>query len=100
MRGHEIVRVFFYFEGTYHVLASFMPRDEKNITQRWSELAVRQNIDLVVCISAAMRRGLAWDAPSKQESLRDLIAKGFRIGGLGQWVEACILADRTIVFGD
>jgi tRNA 2-thiouridine synthesizing protein D len=27
------------------------------------------------------------------------VASGFRIAGLGQWLESILLADRTIVFG-
>jgi tRNA 2-thiouridine synthesizing protein D len=43
----------------------------------------------VVCISAAQRRGLA----------EENVAQGFRLGGLGQLLEATLLADRFIVFG-
>ncbi|MGH8475601.1 MAG: sulfurtransferase complex subunit TusD, partial [Methylococcales bacterium] len=99
-QGHEILRVFFYFEGTYHALASCVPDDEKNIVKRWSELAIQENVDLVVCVSAATRRGLAQDDPVKNEQMWLLIAEGFRIAGLGQWVEAGILADRLLIFGD
>ena len=31
--------------------------------------------------------------------LRALLLAGFRIGGLGQWMEACLKADRVLVFG-
>ncbi|MGH8549479.1 MAG: sulfurtransferase complex subunit TusD [Methylococcales bacterium] len=99
--GHEIFRVFFYFEGIYNSLAcSGPPDDEKDIVNRWSRLAIEQNIDLVVCVSAAMRRGLAQSENGGDPRLRPLIAKGFRISGLGQWVEAGIQADRLLVFGN
>jgi len=54
------------------------------------ELGKEHNIDLVVCIAAALRRGI------KEEVLQD----GFRISGLGQLVEAGIENDRLVVFGD
>ncbi|MGH8498395.1 MAG: sulfurtransferase complex subunit TusD [Methylococcales bacterium] len=99
--GHAIFRVFFYFEGIYNALAcSGPPDDEKNIVERWSSLATLENIDLVVCVSAATRRGLPQVEDRGDAHLRSLIAKGFRISGLGQWVEAGIEADRLLVFGD
>jgi tRNA 2-thiouridine synthesizing protein D len=57
---------------------------------RWSKLAEEHGVDLVVCVAAALRRGI------KDENL----ATGFRISGLGQLVEAGIQTDRTVVFGD
>ena len=59
------------------------------------------NIDLVVCVAAAQRRGLI-DADEAKRNGKDAdnIAEGFRISGLGQLVEAGIQADRLITFGD
>ena len=57
--GHEVVRVFFYHEGVYHAFRyAAPPDDEIQSAARWSRLANKFNIDLVVCISAAQRRGL------------------------------------------
>jgi tRNA 2-thiouridine synthesizing protein D len=99
--GHEIRRVFFYFDGAYNALAlSSPPDDEKNIIGRWSALAIQRNVDLVVCVSAAMRRGIAPAEDPAQAGLEPWIARGFRISGLGQWIEAAIEADRVLVFGD
>lgn len=100
LEGHEIYRVFFYFDGVYNALGySTPPDDEKNIVKRWSRLALEESIDLVVCISAASRRGLATPDENRPTTDHPLVADGFRISGLGQWVEAGIEADRTIVFG-
>ena len=98
---HEIVRVFFYHEGVYHAFKyATPPDDEQQLTQRWSELAKNHHIDLVVCISAAQRRGLLHhDEARRLGKLDDDVAEGFRISGLGQLVEATLLADRFIVFG-
>jgi tRNA 2-thiouridine synthesizing protein D len=100
-QGHEVFRVFFYHEGIYHALKhNTPPDDELNLTLCWSEIAQQHNIDLVVCISAAQRRALLCsDEAQRQGKQGDDIATGFRIGGLGQWVEALIEADRVIVFG-
>jgi tRNA 2-thiouridine synthesizing protein D len=97
---HEIVRVFFYHEGIYHAFAQARPpEDEISLTQLWSRMASDYQLDLAVCISAAQRRGLlcADEAKRRGKTDRDLAA-GFRIAGLGLWVEATLLADRCLVF--
>jgi len=53
----------------------------------------------VVCISAAQRRGLLEGNEAKRQGKKDNdIADGFRIAGLGLWVEAMLAADRFIEF--
>jgi len=75
------------------------PGDERQFTHRWHQLALQNNIDLVICISAAQRRGLLSLEESKRQNRADQdLAPGFRISGLGQLVEATINADRFIVF--
>lgn len=98
---HEIMRVFFYHEGVYHAFKyATPPDDEINWVKRWSELAHDYHIDLVVCISAAQRRGLLHSDEAQRQAKQDNdVADGFRIAGLGQLVEAISLADRFIVFG-
>jgi len=99
--GHEVFRVFFYQDGIYHAFKyATPPDDELQFTAQWSKLAKRHQIDLVVCISAAQRRGLLCaDEAKRQGKLDDDLAEGFRISGLGQLVEAILEADRFIVFG-
>jgi len=99
--NHQIVRVFFYKEGIYHAFKyASPPDDELQLTQKWNELAEQSNIDLVVCISAAQRRGLLCVDEAKRQGKQDNdVAAGFRIGGLGQLLEATLTADRFIEFG-
>lgn len=90
-KGHQIHRVFFYHDGVNNSSKlTEPPQDDRNIVNRWSKLAEDYGIDLVVCVAAALRRGI------KDENL----ASGFRISGLGQLVESGIQADRLVVFGD
>lgn len=98
---HQVLRVFFYKEGVYHAFRyASPPEDETQISRDWSQLAEQYGLDLVVCISAAQRRGLlCLDEAGRQGKLDDDVAPGFRIAGLGQWLEATLLADRCIVFG-
>jgi len=90
-KGHEIRRVFFYHDGVNNASSlTEPPQDDRNIVARWSKLAEEHKLDLVVCVAAALRRGI------QDENL----APGFRISGLGQLVEAGIEADRLVTFGD
>ena len=99
--GHEITRIFFYFDGIYQAFRYALPPDDEcQFSQRWTQLAQQYNIDCVVCISAAQRRGLLCEDEAKRQHKQDNdLAAGFRIAGLGLWVEATLKADRTIIFG-
>ena len=100
-KGHEIFRVFFYHDGVNNgTRLTVPPQDDRNIVNRWSDLAAQHKLDLVVCIAAAQRRGLLDAAEAKRHAKdADNIAPGFRISGLGQLIEAGIQADRLVVFG-
>jgi tRNA 2-thiouridine synthesizing protein D len=101
-KGHEIFRVFFYHDGVNNATRlTTPPQDDRNVVNRWSELAAKHNLDLVVCVAAAQRRGIA-DADEAKRNGKDAnnIAPGFRISGLGQLIEGGIQSDRLVVFGD
>lgn len=101
-KGHEVYRVFFYHDGVNNgTRLTTPPQDDRNITVRWAELAEKYNLDLVICIAAAQRRGIV-DKEEKERQGKDAdnIAPGFRISGLGQLIEAGIQSDRLMVFGD
>jgi tRNA 2-thiouridine synthesizing protein D len=101
-QGHEIFRVFFYHDGVNNATRlTTPPQDDRNIVDRWSKLAVGSELDMVVCVAAAQRRGIVDDGEMKRNG-KDAtnLAPGFRISGLGQLIEAGIQADRIVVFGD
>ena len=90
-KGHQVSRVFFYHDGVNNsTRLTEPPQDDRHIVNRWSKLAQEHGVDLVVCVAAALRRGI------KDENL----APGFRISGLGQLIESGIQADRLVTFGD
>ena len=90
-KGHEVHRVFFYHDGVNNATRlTEPPQDDRHIVNRWGKLKDEHNVDLVVCVAAALRRGI------KDE----VLAPGFRISGLGQLIDAGIKADRTLTFGD
>ena len=90
-KGHEVKRVFFYHDGVYNATRlTEPPQDDRHIVNRWSKLAADHKVDLVVCVAAALRRGI------KDE----VLAPGFRISGLGQLVDAGIKSHRLVTFGN
>jgi tRNA 2-thiouridine synthesizing protein D len=101
-KGHEIFRIFFYHDGVNNgTRLTTPPQDDRNIVNRWSELAKEHDIDMVVCVAAAQRRGIVDDGEAQRNG-KDAtnIAPGFRISGLGQLIEGGVESDRVIVFGD
>jgi tRNA 2-thiouridine synthesizing protein D len=101
-KGHEVFRVFFYHDGVNNsTRLTTPPQDDRNIVNRWAELGEQHKLDLVVCVAAAQRRGIA-DADEAKRNGKDAdnIHPAFRISGLGQLIEAGIECDRLVVFGD
>lgn len=99
--GHKVVRVFFYHDGVYCGNQLQIPAGgDSAIPGRWSELAREHGIDLVLCVASALKRGVvdAGEARRYQKPAANL-QPGFELSGLGQWVEACLIADRVVTFG-
>lgn len=100
-QGHTVERVFFYQEAVYLALdTAVLPQDEQDQSKAWQHFVQTYQLDAVVCIAAALRRGVldASEAQRYQKTTSNL-AKGFVLSGLGQWHEAVQLADRAIWFG-
>lgn len=88
--GHVLDCVFFHQDGALTAQsASITASDDFNARTCWQALADEHGLDLVVCSGSAERRGL--QAPA--------LAEGFRLGGLGRWLEAAGRADRVLTFG-
>tara|TARA_R110002167_G_scaffold45323_8_gene136141 strand:+ start:68 stop:466 length:399 start_codon:yes stop_codon:yes gene_type:complete len=99
--GHQVPRVFFYGESVYTANSlTTPPQDESNLTRRWQRLAQQHSIELIVCIAAAVRRGVMDSREAKRhEHPGGNLAEGFELSGLGQLIDATLHADRVITFG-
>lgn len=99
--GHTLYRVFFYHDAVHTASSlSTPPQDETHFTQQWQAIAQTHNIDLVVCIAAALKRGLLNQQEARRhEKPAANLAAGFEISGLGQLVDAAVMSDRLITFG-
>ncbi|NMY72954.1 MULTISPECIES: sulfurtransferase complex subunit TusD [Pseudomonas] len=99
--GHEIVRLFFYQDGVHSASSNIVtPQDEPDLAQQWAAFVTRHQLDGVVCIAAALRRGVLNDAEATryQRSAVNLKAP-WDLSGLGQLHDAIQTADRLICFG-
>jgi tRNA 2-thiouridine synthesizing protein D len=98
--GHEIYRVFFYHDGVYNGSALLAPpQDEWDLGAEWQRLATDHQIDLVVCIAAALRRGMLDPTEAaRYEKPAANLAPHFALSGLGQLIDAAINADRLVTF--
>ena len=57
--GHEIVRLFFYQDGVHSASSNIVtPQDEQDLAQQWATFVSNNQLDGVVCIAAALRRGV------------------------------------------
>ena len=100
-RGHDIVRVFFYQDGVQ--VASNLttpPQDESNLSREWLAFIIEHDLDAVVCIAAALRRGVINKAEADRYNLSvNNLADNYELSGLGQLLDAAQEADRLITFG-
>lgn len=99
--GHEIVRLFFYQDGVHNAAESVVvPQDEADTAAQWRELISRHQLDAVVCIAAALRRGVLdqGEADRYQRNAAS-VAAPWELSGLGQLHEAAQQADRLVCFG-
>lgn len=98
---HRIVRVFFFHDGVHCGSDLAIPvAGQQSIATQWAELAQQHDIDLVICVASALKRGILNDSEAKRYTKgASNLHPQFDLSGLGQWVEACALADRVVTFG-
>lgn len=102
--GHSIHRLFFYGEGVHNLNAqAITPQGEFDLPNAWQALIKEHHIDSVVCIAAAVRRGLLDEKEKKRHQthervLSNNLLQGSELSGLGQLIEATSQSDRTITF--
>lgn len=99
--GHQISRLFFYRDGVHLATTlGIQPQDEADIYAQWRTFISDNQLDAVVCIAAALRRGVLnedearrWHKPVANTGVP------WELSGLGQWVDSLQTADRTVTFG-
>jgi tRNA 2-thiouridine synthesizing protein D len=99
--GHEIVRLFFYQDGVHSASSNVVsPQDEFDVAAAWRDFVRDNRLDAVVCIAAALRRGVLNDQEAtRHERPGANLQAPWELSGLGQLHEAAQVADRLISFG-
>lgn len=99
--GHEIARLFFYQDGVHSASANVVaPQDELDVAGQWRTFIQTHQLDAVVCIAAALRRGVLDEAEANRYQRPAVnLPKPWELSGLGQLHEAAQVADRLVCFG-
>ena len=98
---NEVYRIFFHQDG---VLAGNIingaPGDEPRIGKLWSGLAEKHGLDMVLCSTSALRRGILDKTEARHRDTNSNLLPNFVLGGLGLLMDAIFESDRTITFGE
>lgn len=99
--GHDIVRLFLYQDGVHSASSNVVtPQDELDIPAQWREFVTSNQLDGVVCIAAALRRGVLDEQEAERYSRPAAnLSPVWELSGLGQLHDAVQAADRLICFG-
>lgn len=99
--GHEVYRLFFFSDGVQNAnRLAITPQDEINLQAQWDSLISSNELDSVVCVSSAIKRGIINQQESERYELDAIsIMDSSDIAGLGQLIDASIHSDRIVNFG-
>ncbi len=99
--GHEIHRLFFFSDGVHNAnRLTVAAQDEINLPAEWHRLIENYELDSVVCVSSAIKRGVINSEEAERYELdADSLYSSSGIAGLGQLVDAALQSDRLVQFG-
>ena len=100
-QGHELYRLFFFGDGVHNASKlTVVAQDEINLQQQWSKLIEEHDIDSVICVSSALRRGVLDQTEADRHELGTASAyESSQVAGLGQLIDAALHSDRVVNFG-
>ncbi len=98
--GHSIERLFFYGPGvTVANGNSVLPQDESQLLSEWQAFIYQHQLDAVVCIAAALQRGILDDQEARRyKRSGGILMENFTLGGLGQAADMLRICDRVVSF--
>ncbi len=100
-QGHEVYRLFFFGDGVHNASQNtVVAQDEPNLQRQWNDLIQRHDIDSVICVSSALRRGVLNQTEAERHNIGSASAyASSEVAGLGQLIDATIHSDRMVNFG-
>ena len=98
--GHSIYRIFFYHDGVHCASTlNVTPQDEYAVNAQWQAFINKEQLDAVVCISSALKRGIIDQSEAERHDVAaHNLSPAFELSGLDQLVDASINSDRLITF--
>lgn len=99
-KGHVLKGIFFYAQGVTHANnLSVIPTDELDTTDGFKQLHSDHDIPLLVCVTAAEKRGVLSQAQAQQESFTHFnFDDAFTLAGLAEMAALASETDRLVQF--
>ncbi|QJC28734.1 sulfurtransferase complex subunit TusD [Enterobacteriaceae endosymbiont of Plateumaris consimilis] len=98
---HYVKSIFFYQDGIYNA-NKYIQLDnyEINLVKYWKNLSNKYHINLYICISSAIKRGMILDKNKilNNQLNHNLIASEFQITSLSILAKSILTCDRFIQF--
>lgn len=94
------LQIFFYGEAAHTGNAlRWQTADRENLTLLWSQLSKEYQLQLPICVSTALTRGITDAANAKRHKLQgNNLAEGFELVGLGELAAQLSKANKVITF--
>lgn len=98
--GDTVNNVFFYSEGVHHTNSLMLHTgDELFAYDAWKALATNHKVKLLVCITAAVKRGIVSELEANESGLPYAnLAPPFEQAGLGEFFTALHDCNRLVQF--
>ncbi|BCE01800.1 sulfurtransferase complex subunit TusD [Marinicellulosiphila megalodicopiae] len=100
-KNHQIEQIFFYQDAVILASNLLVPaQDEYPTQQNWLDFSNQNQIELNVCVSAAIKRGVLNDADcARYNKNQSNVHSCFNIVGLGEFLTSMDNADKQVTFG-
>ena len=97
---HTVDQIFFYQDGVYHANCLISPpSDECSPYQVWTQLNGDLGIPLIVCVTAAIRRGIISEQEAaSSDNLNANLQPPFTDTGLGEFFSLLHQSDNLVQF--
>jgi tRNA 2-thiouridine synthesizing protein D len=98
--GDIVNNVFFYSDGVHHCNSLMLKTgDELFAYDGWKALAADHNVKLMVCITAAVKRGIVSEMEAKENGIAQAnLTAPFEQAGLGEFFAALHNCNRLVQF--
>ena len=99
-QGHSVDHVFFYQQGIYHANSYIAPpNDEINLHDAWCVLHRQYEVRLLVCITAALKRGVTDVSHGAEHDITGSNLRApFEQAGLGEFFSSLHACDHVVQF--